>query len=200
MDLAKYIADEAYLDPVYNYFLVHTVRSGVAQKWIDDMNSAAVDEADGTAIAEKTKVAGLFSKQYLDYPGAICVQTYRGMMDAAIEDAKATKIINAKDADADAKKGARKFFEQTERVLNKTKVESFVEGKPIPNIPRSSVTVQMMLYAGSVCLKEHKYINASSIQTRARSKGKGPVREGIYDGVVENPPSCSAEFGGYFKS
>ena len=60
--------------------------------------------------------------------------------------------------------------------------------------------MEMMLYAGSVCLTEYKYINASSIQTRARSKGKRPVRKGIYDGVVENPPSCSAEFGGFFKS
>ena len=58
----------------------------------------------------------------------------------------------------------------------------------------------MMLEAGSLCLTEHKYINASSIQTQARSKGKRSVGEGIYDGVVENPPSCSAEFGGFYKS
>ena len=162
---------------------------------------ADVDAGDGTAKAEQNKVARLFSKDYLDFPGAIRVETYRDMMDAAMEDAKARRMLD--DGDADAVDIAQRFFMQTGRVLNKTKVRAFAsEDKRtcIPFVPSSSVTAQMMLKAGSLCLTEHKYINASSIQTRARSKGKRPVREGIYDGVVENPPSCSAEFGGYFKS
>jgi hypothetical protein len=92
---------------------------------------------------------------------------------------------------------------QKERVLNKTKVRAFAseaKGVCIPVVPSSSVTEKMMLEAGNMCLTEHKYINTSSIQTRARSKGKRPVSEGIYDGVVERAPSCSAEFGGYLKS
>ena len=87
-------------------------------------------------------------------------------------------------------------------MLNKTKVRAFaLEAKRIciPFVPSLSVTVQMMLEAG-MCLTEHKYINASSMQTRARSKGKRTVREGIYDGLVGRAPLCSAEFGGYFKS
>ena len=203
MDLARYIAKETVKDPKFNTDTLSD-RARKARQWLRDREAvvAAVDAGDGTAKAEQNKVSRLFSEDYLNFPGAICVETHRDMMDAAMEDAKA-RLMLVDDRDADARRIARRFFMQKERVLNKTKVWAFAsEDKRtcIPFVPSSSVTVQMMLQAGSRCLTEHKYIDASSIQTRARSKGKRPVREGVYDGVVENPPSCSADFGGYFKS
>ena len=95
MDLARYIATETVKDPQFNTCTLSD-RSRKASQWLLDMEAAvaAVDAGDGTARAEQNKVSRLFSKDYLDFPGAICVETYRNMMDAAMEDAK-TRIMLA---------------------------------------------------------------------------------------------------------
>jgi hypothetical protein len=97
-----------------------------------------------------------------------------------MEDAKARLMLNANE-DAEAVAGARTFFMQKERVLNKTKVRAFVlkaKRGYIPFAPSSSVTVKMVLEAGSCGYTEHKYINPSSIQTRAKRKEKRTARQG----------------------
>ena len=128
------------------------------------------------------------------------MQTYRKILDAAIEEKKARMIIHANENES-AVIGAKRFSMQKGRVENGTKVANFVDDVgQIPEVLSSSVTSFGMVEAGSVKLTERKFINAATIQgVRTRSSSRRR-HEGIYDGVVLDPPSGMHEFGGFHRS